>query len=85
MRTISVIFDMGVGTDGHDFMLSALGHAIAARRANVEIDVVRTNTLGTRPLGDGIVLGPGSPYDDPKAAEFAITDARRSGVPLVGT
>ena len=38
-----------------------------------------------RRLGDGVVIGPGTPYREPHAAERAITAARERGVPLVAT
>ena len=69
----------------HIATVSAIEHAIAVSRAQdrVEIEVVTTDKIG--PIGDGVVVGPGSPYRDPRAAESHIRTARERGVPLVGT
>jgi CTP synthase (UTP-ammonia lyase) len=32
-----------------------------------------------------IVIGPGSPYRDPKAAHAVVREARERDIPLVGT
>ena len=86
MPTISIVFDLPESNDGYRFTVEALGHAAAASGDGMDIEVVRTVELAAgRPIGDGVVLGPGSPYDAPAAVEALATRARREGIPLVGT
>jgi CTP synthase (UTP-ammonia lyase) len=82
-RVITVLMDLPSDNDSHRFTLDALDHAIAALDAPVSVRVVRTDEVDA--LGDGVVVGPGSPYRDPGAAEHAIQTAREKGLPLVGT
>ena len=55
----------------------------ASDRDSFTIDVVHTDAIDT--IGDAVVIGPGTPYNDPRAAEDVITSARARGVPLVAT
>lgn len=86
MSTISIVFDLPEANESRRFTVDALGHAAAALGDAVTIEVVRTAELaGGRPTGDGVLLGPGSPYDSPAAVEALATRARAEGFPLVGT
>jgi CTP synthase (UTP-ammonia lyase) len=82
-RAITVLMDLPAEDESHRFTVAALDHAIAALDAPVSVHVVHTDAVDT--LGDGVVIGPGSPYLDPAAAEQAIQTAREKGLPLVGT
>ncbi|HMK11245.1 MAG TPA: hypothetical protein VK461_06670 [Acidimicrobiales bacterium] len=82
-RSITVLMDLPADNDSHRFTVDALAHAVAAVGAPVQVTIVRTDVIGD--LGDGVVIGPGSPYRDPAAAEQAIQTARARGIPLVGT
>jgi hypothetical protein len=85
MPVISVLIDSPPSAPYHRATLAALQHALAARDDGdtFTIDVVRTD--GIPHLGDGVVIGPGTPYRDPSAADEAIRNARERGVPLVAT
>ena len=50
---------------------------------DIAVEVVRTDAVGT--VGAAVVIGPGSPYRDPATAEQVVEEARREGIPLVGT
>ncbi len=82
-RAITVLMDLPADNDSHRFTVDALDHAIAALDAPVSVRVVHTDAVDD--LGDGVVIGPGSPYLDAAAAEQAIQTAREKGLPLVGT
>lgn len=86
MPTISVVFDLPEANAGYRFTVDALAHAAAAVDGDVAVEVIRSADLaGGRAPGDGVLLGPGSPYEAPAAVESLATKARREGVPLVGT
>ena len=82
-RAITVLMDLPADNESHRFTLDALDHAIAALDAPVSVRIVHTDAVDD--LGDGVVIGPGSPYRDAAAAEHAIQTAREKGLPLVGT
>lgn len=82
-KSISLIFDLPEDNVGYGFSVDALDHAISSRDADVVVNVYRTDAIG--PLGDGVIIGQGSPFTDPGAAEEAVTRARTEGIPLVGT
>ena len=86
MRLVLLI-DLPADHKYHRASVVALEHAGAAAGLIAKIDVVRTSELTGNPsdLGDGIVIGPGSPYENPAAANGAIRQARKHGVPLVAT
>ena len=86
MRLVLLI-DLPADHKYHRASVVALEHAVATVGSVAKIDVVRTSDLTGSPsdLGDGIVIGPGAPYEDPSAANEAIRQARKRGVPLVAT
>jgi hypothetical protein len=52
------------------------------------VQVVKTDTISTayfQDLPHGVVIGPGTPYIAPDAAEEVIRTAREKGLPLVAT
>jgi hypothetical protein len=67
----------------HVATLDAIRHATQHVGGEFSVEVVRTDHVGA--LGDGLVIGPGTPYRDPTSAEQAITEARQRGIPLVAT
>jgi CTP synthase (UTP-ammonia lyase) len=86
--TVAVLIDLPPGQAYHAATMSALAHAAAALDRELVAAVVRTDTMagrGAHELGDAVVIGPGSPYNDPEAVYDVIRSARERGVPLVGT
>ena len=83
MSVITVLMDLPVGAPAYRSTMDALDHSISALHARVDVVVYRTDGIGA--LGDAVVIGPGSPYRDPSAAESVIESARARGLPLVGT
>jgi hypothetical protein len=79
----AVLIDLPPEQRFHHATIEALRHAINARAVDIDIEVRGTDQPGL--LHDGVVIGPGSPYRRPEAAEAAIADARARGVPLVAT
>jgi hypothetical protein len=75
--------DLGEADPSYRLTVAALDHAIAYRDLPVDVVVERTDSIGR--LGHGVMIGPGSPYRDPVATESVIEQARRLGIPLVGT
>lgn len=85
---IDVVFDVPEGTRYFAPTLDAVRHAGDAADVDLDVRLVRTNTIDDSyldDLGDGVVIGPGTPYDSPANAENVIARARQDGVPLVGT
>ena len=83
--TITVLIDLPAADPSHRATVTALGHAVEASGRPIELRLVGTGAVVVDDLGDGVVIGPGSPYRDPAAAEAVIRSARERGVPLVGT
>ena len=81
--TITVLMDLPPSQAYHQATVAALGHAADALGVGVDVRVVTTDAIGA--LGDGVVIGPGSPYREPMAVENVIRQARERGLPLVGT
>ena len=90
---INLLIDLDPARGYGGATVDALTHAAAAAGSKVEVRVVPTATIGSRLAGgdvpgctgDGVVVGPGSPYRDPDAVLAVIRVARERGVPLVGT
>ena len=86
--TITVLLDLPPASAFHRATLAALDHAIEASGRALAVRVAGTDAFAGRDdarFGAGVVIGPGSPYRDPNAAEDVIRVARERGVPLVGT
>ncbi len=86
--TISVLIDLPAEQAYHAATVTALDHAIVAGGHRADVRVVPTATIDDAVVadpGDGVVVGPGSPYDEPERVLEVILGARERGVPLVGT
>jgi hypothetical protein len=80
MPTITVLLDLDEDAAYYRATVEALRHA---SDDSFTIDVKRTDAIDK--IGEGVVVGPGTPYRDPRAAEDVIADARARGIPLVAT
>src|SRR3954470_7459022 len=78
MPTITVLIDSPPTARFHFATLAALRHAIDRRddHASFAIDVVHTDAIES--LGDAVVIGPGAPYNDPRASEDVVTGEVRA-------
>lgn len=87
MLRIALIVDGRVGAYHRDVSHAALDHSVATVGENATVEVVPTSDLRERDISRfaGLLVGPGSPYDDGEAVIDWISDARERGVPLVGT
>lgn len=81
--TVSLLIDLPADHRFHVATANAVRHAADHLGVEVRVEVAGTDRIGA--LGDGVVIGPGSPYRDPDAAEAAIRAARVEGRPLVAT
>jgi len=78
--------DVPAGTPYHEPTLEALDHAAGALGASLSVNVVKTESITPsyfEEMPDGVVIGPGTPYNAPLAAEDVIGAARQRGIPLV--
>ena len=84
---ITVLMDLPAEHAYHQATLSAVRHAAKVADVEAEPVVCRTSAWDGQPasLGDGVIVGPGSPYEDEDAVYAAIRLARENGIPLVGT
>jgi CTP synthase (UTP-ammonia lyase) len=83
---VAVLIDRRVAGPFADATIQALHHAADHLDLYVRVREVPTATIDRSVLASaGVVVGPGSPYDDPEAVLDAIGSARERGVPLVGT
>ena len=82
-RVIKVLMDLPSAHTYHQATVAAITHAIDAVGGDVVVSVGPTDRSAT--LGEGVVIGPGSPYRRPDLAELHIRQARENGVPLVAT
>jgi CTP synthase (UTP-ammonia lyase) len=85
---VSVLIDLPPGQEFHSATLRAIDRAAAALDRDVDVRAVTTDAIDAglvaRP-GDGVVVGPGSPYRNVDGVHEVIRLARERGVPLVGT
>ena len=87
-KILNVVLDSPPTARYHVSTVEALRHAIDRAHADIEIRVVRTPGIDSTFLaspGDAVLIGPGSPYDRPFAAEELIRTAREQGLPLIAT
>jgi CTP synthase (UTP-ammonia lyase) len=86
---VTVLIDLPEHHPYHRATLAALGHASEHRAIPIEVQVVPTDTIRdasrVATAGSAVVIGPGSPYRDPEAANAVVREARERNVPLVGT
>jgi CTP synthase (UTP-ammonia lyase) len=87
MATVALLIDAPAGRANRDLTEAALAHSAAAAGIDVVVEGLHTATLGALDMADfdGVLVGPGSPYEDPAAVIDWIRTARERGVPLVGT
>jgi CTP synthase (UTP-ammonia lyase) len=83
VRRVTVLLDYPADHRYRIATMEALRHAVEHRGHDITVSAVGTES-GFE-LRDGVVIGPGTPYRHPVAAEAAITTARERGVPLVAT
>lgn len=85
---IVVLMDLDPKAKYHTATLAAIDHAATALGFATAIRASRTDERDLdRQLAhaDGIVVGPGSPYEDEEAVWDTVRSARERGIPLVGT
>jgi CTP synthase (UTP-ammonia lyase) len=85
---ITVLVDLAPAQAYRVATLDALKQAQAATGIAAEVRVVPTATISDDLIeapGDGVLVGPGSPYDNPEGVLDVIRAARIGGIPLVGT
>ena len=86
---VTVLIDLPADHPYHRATLAALAHASEQRRIAIEVQVVPTDTIRDAAriatAGSAVIIGPGSPYRDPDAANAVVREARERNVPLVGT
>ena len=88
MTRIDIVFDVPEQTPYYQPTIEAVQHASSFLDVDATISVVRTDTIDDgyfETMPDAVVIGPGTPYTVPSAAERVILTARERGVPLVGT
>jgi CTP synthase (UTP-ammonia lyase) len=88
MSTVSVLLDRQVAGQYDAATVDALGHAQRWLGPAVEIRLIPTGTIDKDLIlreSAGVVIGPGSPYDNPDGVLAVIRSAREKGLPLVGT
>ena len=90
MLTICVIGDYQPANATHTASTSALQHAAARLGHDVAVDWVPTveiTSVDAPRIGgaDALLIAPGSPYEHMDGALLAITYARTSDVPMLGT
>ena len=87
-KILNAVLDSPPTARYHVATVEALRHVINHAHADIEIQVARTPGIDSAFLaspGDAVLIGPGSPYDEPFAAEELIRTAREQGLPLVAT
>jgi len=86
---VSVVIDLPTDHRFHRATVEALHHASEARGIPIEVRIVPTDTIrdpgAVATAASAVVIGPGSPYRDPEAANAVVREARERSVPLVGT
>ena len=86
---VTVLIDLPASHRFHRATLAALGHASESRGIPIDVRVVPTDQIrdasGIAAEGSAVIIGPGSPYRDPDAAQEVVRTARERNIPLVGT
>ncbi len=83
---IAVLVDGEAGSQPRQITVDALQASVDSVAPENVVEVCNTGTLRDRSIEDfgGLLVAPGSPYDDPDAVEDWIQSARESGLPLLG-
>ena len=86
MLRVALLIDLPPTQAYHMATLAAVEHAAGGLGIEATACVLRTPTIPAE-LSDyaAVIVGPGSPYDEPEAVHQAIATARERGIPLVGT
>lgn len=85
---ILILFDRHVARRYADATIAAVAHAVSRLGVAVPLRELPTAAIDASVIahpGAGVVVGPGSPYDNPDGVLAVIRTARERGVPLVGT
>ena len=85
---IALLIDLPPHAPYHRATVEAIGHGSDALGLFPDLRVWETASPSLRSDlrdVDGIVIGPGSPYQDEHAVWEAVRTAREKGIPLVGT
>ncbi|HZT67247.1 MAG TPA: hypothetical protein VFA11_15765 [Acidimicrobiales bacterium] len=83
-----VLIDRHVAGRYADATVEALHHAAGHLGVDLAVREIPTAAVERSLLAApqrGVVVGPGSPYENPEGVLGLIRDARERGVPLVGT
>jgi len=86
--TVSILLDHQVAGQYEAATVDALGHAQQWLGTAVEMRLIPTRRIDNYRIlreSAGVVIGPGSPYDNPDGVLTVIRSAREKGLPLVGT
>jgi len=86
--TVSILLDHQVAGQYEAATVDALGHAQQWLGTAVEMRLIPTRRIDNYRIlreSAGVVIGPGSPYDNPDGVLAVIRSAREKGLPLVGT
>jgi CTP synthase (UTP-ammonia lyase) len=85
---VNVLIDLPSTAGYRVATLDAIAHADRHLDTGLAVRVIPTAQIDTKLIADpgaGVVVGPGTPYDNPEAVHDVIRSARERGVPLVGT
>jgi CTP synthase (UTP-ammonia lyase) len=86
---VTVLIDLPADHRYHSATLAALEHASEDRGMPIEVRVVPTDMIrdafDIAAATSAVIVGPGSPYRDPEAAQAVVREARERNIPLVGT
>lgn len=86
---VTVLMDLSAEHPYYRATLAALGHASEHRGIPIEVRVVPTDTIRDASriaaAGSAVIIGPGSTYRDPEAAQAVVRKARERNISLVGT
>ena len=84
-----MLIDLPANHRYHIATVAALRHASEAAGTPIELRIVPTDSIrdpsDVASASSAVIIGPGSPYRDPEAANTLIREARERNVPLVGT
>ena len=87
-QAVTVLIDRDRAPRYAEATFAALADAIGAAHADLEVRELPTAAIDAATIGApgrGVVVGPGSPYENPEGVLDVIRSARERGVPLVGT